>query len=143
MMMDEIPHKIEWEDEMGMMNSNSNSEMVTWKLVDEDTGKENMDIDWKFQKGDVIKLRIFNDPESMHPMQHPIHLHGQRFLVLDTNGERNTNLVWKDTTLVQTGDTVDILVEMSNPGKWMLHCHIAEHLEADMMLGFEVLDSTL
>jgi FtsP/CotA-like multicopper oxidase with cupredoxin domain len=72
-------------------------------------------------------------------MQHPIHLHGQRFLVLETNGERNENLVWKDTALIQTGDTVDILVEMSNPGKWMIHCHIAEHLEADMMLGFEVL----
>lgn len=136
-------HKIEWEDEMKMMNQSSTSENLIWKLLDPETGKENMDIDWKFQKGDVVKIRLFNDPNSMHPMQHPIHLHGQRFLVLETNDERNTNLVWKDTTLVQTGDIVDILVEMSNPGKWMLHCHIAEHLEADMMLGFEVLDTNL
>ena len=28
--------------------------------------------------GDKIKIKIFNDPTSMHPMQHPIHLHGQR-----------------------------------------------------------------
>jgi len=131
--------KIEWQDDMGAMNSQSTSENLSWKLVDEDTGKENMNIDWQFQQGDVVKIRIFNDPNSMHPMQHPIHLHGQRFLVLETNGVRHENLAWKDTVMVPAGDTVDILVDMSNPGKWMLHCHIAEHLEADMMLGFEVL----
>jgi FtsP/CotA-like multicopper oxidase with cupredoxin domain len=138
-MMMGVGQKIEWEDMMGEMNTDSTTENVTWKLVDEMTGKENMDIDWQFKQGDVVKIRIFNDPGSMHPMQHPIHLHGQRFLVLSTNGIANTNLVWKDTTLIQTGDTVDLLVDMSNPGTWMLHCHIAEHLEADMMLGFEVL----
>jgi FtsP/CotA-like multicopper oxidase with cupredoxin domain len=131
--------KIEWEDTMGDMNTNATSENTTWKLIDEATGKENMDIDWKFNQGDVVKVRIFNDQGSMHPMQHPIHLHGQRFLVLSTNGIQNSNLVWKDTTLVQTGDTAELLVEMSNPGKWMLHCHIAEHLEGGMMMGFEVL----
>lgn len=139
MMMGSEPHKIEWEDDMGHMNANSTSDMITWKLVDQATGKANMDIDWTFKMGEVVKVRLFNNPDSNHPMHHPIHLHGQRFLVLETNGERNKNLVWKDTALVQAGDTVDILVEMSNPGKWMLHCHISEHLEADMMLGFEVL----
>jgi suppressor of ftsI len=29
-------------------------------------------------------------------------------------------------------------VEMSNPGSWMAHCHIAEHLEGGMMLSFQV-----
>jgi suppressor of ftsI len=29
-------------------------------------------------------------------------------------------------------------VEMSNPGRWMLHCHIAEHLGAGMMALFTV-----
>lgn len=139
MMMEDETHKIEWEDDMGHMNATSTPDMVTWKLVDQATGKENMDIDWTFKRGEVVKIRLFNNPDSNHPMQHPIHLHGQRFLVLETNGKRNENLVWKDTALIQTGDTVDILVEMSNPGKWMIHCHIAEHLEADMMLGFEVL----
>jgi FtsP/CotA-like multicopper oxidase with cupredoxin domain len=139
MMMGSESHKIEWEDEMGHMNANSTPDMITWKLVDQATGKANMDIDWTFKMGEVVKIRLFNNPDSDHPMQHPIHLHGQRFLVLETNGKRNENLVWKDTALIQTGDTVDILVEMSNIGKWMLHCHIAEHLEADMMLDFEVL----
>ena len=45
-----------------------------------DTGNENMDIDWQFEVGDVVKIRIFNDPETLHPMNHPIRLHGQRYL---------------------------------------------------------------
>jgi len=74
----------------------------------------------------------------LHGMQHPIHLHGQRFLVLAVNGTRNDNLAWKDTVLVPSGATVDLLVDLSNPGTWMLHCHIAEHLEAGMMTTITV-----
>jgi FtsP/CotA-like multicopper oxidase with cupredoxin domain len=65
-------------------------------------------------------------------MQHPIHLHGQRFLVVARNGVPSDNLAWKDTAVVAAGQTADLLVEMSNPGRWMLHCHVAEHLEAGM-----------
>ena len=72
-------------------------------------------------------------------MQHPIHFHGQRFYELEWEGHRSKkNLMWKDTVLVPTGKTVDILLECSNPGSWMVHCHIAEHLEAGMMFTFEV-----
>lgn len=133
--------KIEWEEEMAMMNINSNASNVEWKMVEPVTGKENMDIDWNFKVGDKVKIRIFNDPDSAHPMQHPIHIHGQRFLVLATNNISNANMVWKDTVLVQTGDIVDILVDMNNPGTWMMHCHIAEHLEAGMMMKFKVIAS--
>ena len=129
---------IEWEENNMAMNTMSNPEMMKWVIEDEDTGKKNMDIDWNFKVGDKVKIKITNDPKSMHPMQHPIHFHGQRFLVLSTNGKQNDNLVWKDTTLIQNGDTVEILVEMTNPGEWMAHCHIAEHLEASMMFGFKV-----
>jgi FtsP/CotA-like multicopper oxidase with cupredoxin domain len=129
----------EWEDTMMAMNETSTSNMMTWKMVDEATGKENMDInDWMFKTGDKVKIRIFNDPKSMHPMQHPIHFHGQRLLVLSTNGVGNENPAWQDTVLVAKGDTVDILLEVSNSGKWMAHCHILEHAEAGMMLPFAV-----
>ena len=129
---------IEWTGTMPMMNWASTGEQIRWVLRDPETGKENMDIDWKFHRGDVIKLRLANERRSMHAMQHPIHLHGQRFLVLAVNGVRNENLVWKDTALVPAGSTVDLLVDLSNPGRWMLHCHIAEHLSAGMMMGFTV-----
>jgi len=131
--------KIEWEDDMGMMNAQSTKDSLKWKLVDEVSNKENMDIDWQFKKGDVVKVKVFNDDKSMHPMQHPIHIHGQRFLVLSTNRQKNQNLVWKDTTLIQTGDTVELLIQMDNPGDWVIHCHIPEHMEAGMMSEFKIL----
>ena len=71
-------------------------------------------------------------------MNHPVHIHGQRFLVLNIDGVANENLVWKDTAIVPVGSTVQYLVDMSNPGDWMMHCHIAEHLDAGMMMPFSV-----
>jgi FtsP/CotA-like multicopper oxidase with cupredoxin domain len=130
---------IEWEDGMEMMNNMSNTSMMEWMLVDEDSGKVSMDIDdWSFKQGSLVKVRLYNDPGSMHPMQHPIHFHGQRFVILARDGKPNDNLQWKDTALVRTGETMDIVVEMSNVGDWMAHCHIAEHLHAGMMLNFKV-----
>jgi suppressor of ftsI len=129
---------MEWNDAMPMMNWLSTGEQVTWILRDGETGAENADIDWRFGVGDVVKLRIYNAPDSFHPMNHPIHVHGQRFLVLSMDGVAYENLVWKDTAIVPVGSTMDLLVEMSNPGAWMLHCHIAEHLQAGMMFPFVV-----
>lgn len=129
---------IEWEDEGGMMNAMMTNDMVQWHITDTATGKKDMDIDWTFAKDKPVKIRIFNDPKSMHPMQHPIHFHGQRFLVVARDGVRQTNLVWKDTTLVKAGETVDIILDPSNPGEWMAHCHISEHLAAGMMFHFRV-----
>jgi FtsP/CotA-like multicopper oxidase with cupredoxin domain len=124
---------IEWEDEMPKMNAMSNEENTHWILRDVKTGKEGFDIDFQANVGDVKKIRFFNNPESAHPMQHPIHLHGQRFLVLSEDGILNDNLAWKDTVLVPTGKTIDVLVEFSNPGNWAMHCHILEHAEAGMI----------
>lgn len=133
------PDGIEWEDtDMAMMNEMATKDVTKWKIVDEVTKKVNEDIDWNFKIGDKVKIRITNDGKSVHPMQHPIHFHGQRFLVLNKNGVENDNLVWKDTVLIPAGQYVDILLDVTNPGEWMAHCHIAEHLEAGMMFEFKV-----
>ncbi len=129
---------VEFTDVMSHMNWLSTTKEVRWILRDVETGAENMDIDWRFRVGEVIKIRLRNDPEAFHPMNHPVHLHGQRFLLLSRDGVPNRNLAWKDTALLPVGSTVDILLEVTNPGSWMLHCHIAEHLEAGMMMAFEV-----
>jgi FtsP/CotA-like multicopper oxidase with cupredoxin domain len=134
------PHvdEVEWEDNMGLGNGMSNSGNIFWQIVDRATGKANHDIDWAFDLGSRVKIRIENPVDSHHPMQHPMHFHGQRFLVLGRNGQINDNLVWKDSVLVKTGETVDILLDTSNPGTWMAHCHIAEHTEVGMMFNFVV-----
>jgi len=129
---------IEWEDDMAPMNNMSTDENIEWFIEDTDTGARNADIDWTFNQGDMVKVRIENDGDGMHPMQHPIHFHGQKFVVLAVDGEANENLQWKDSVLVPAGQTYDILVDMSNPGLWMAHCHIAEHLDAGMSFNFEV-----
>lgn len=130
---------IEWEDTMSMMNSTSNTDTLEWQLIDEETEKINEDIDdWNFAQGDLVKIQISNPDDTMHPMQHPVHIHGQRFLILSVDGVDSDNLVWKDTVLIPAGSTVELLVEMSNPGDWMIHCHIPEHLESGMMMDFNV-----
>ena len=112
---------------------------MRWKLVDRDTGAENAAIDWRFRVGDQVKIRLVNEMDSDHPMHHPFHIHGAgRFLVLARDGVAEPNLVWKDTVLVPTGETVDILLDVTNPGRWMAHCHIAEHHESGMMFSFNV-----
>jgi len=129
---------IEWGGTMPGMNWASTTNQVRWVLRDPVSGKTGMDIGWRFRRGDIIKLRLVNERRTLHGMQHPIHIHGQRFLVLAVNGVPNDNLVWKDTVLVPAGAAVDILLDLSNPGTWMLHCHIAEHLAARMMTAFTV-----
>lgn len=131
--------KIHWEDHLFDLNSITTSRDIEWQIVDETTGKKNMEIDdWRYEVGDTMKLRIFNDPLSPHPMQHPFHMHGQRMMLLSINGEEVENKVWKDTILIPVGDTYDIMVEFSNPGIWMNHCHIAEHMHSGMMFNFAV-----
>jgi len=129
---------VEWAGTMPMMNWASTGEQVRWVLKDPATGLENMDIAWHFHRGDPVKIRLVNERRAFHGMQHPIHLHGQRFLVLAVNGVPNADLAWKDTVLVPAGGVVDILLDTANPGDWMLHCHIAEHLSAGMMMQFTV-----
>jgi len=131
-------HPVEWSGTMPMMNWNSTSSEVQWILEEPGSGRRNMDIRWEFQLGSLVKIRITNLRHTLHAMQHPIHFHGQRFLVLEQNGVRNTNLAWKDTFLLPAGGSADILLEVVNPGTWMAHCHISEHLESGMMLSFTV-----
>lgn len=131
-------NSIEREDDMGMMNKQSDWSVTKRKLIDDETKKENMDINWSFKKGDKLKIRITNDQNSMHPMQHPIHFHWQRFLVVSKNSIEQTNLVWKDTVLIPSWEYVDIVLDASNSGSRMAHCHIAEHLSAGMMMKFDV-----
>lgn len=129
---------VEVNDGMPAMNQMITPRDVTWILRDPDTGAENMDIHWNFTAGSLTKIRIYNDAIGPHPMAHPIHVHGQRMLLLSRNGVPNANLVWKDTILVPAGETDDVLLELSNPGRWMLHCHIAEHRASGMMMSFVV-----
>ena len=135
---DALADGIEWEDLMPEVNRSTTTDNMHWKLVDRQTGAVNRAIDWTFQAGDQVKIRLVNEMRSDHPMHHPFHIHGQRFLVLARDGVAEPNLVWKDTVLLRTGQVVDLLLDASNPGLWMAHCHIPEHMETGMMFSFRV-----
>ena len=130
---------LEWEDLMPEINRATDQSNMFWEFIDRQTGAVNHEISWSFTVGDRVKIRLVNEMDSDHPMHHPFHVHGAgRFLVLARDGEPESNLVWKDTVLLRAGQTVDILLDVSNPGLWMAHCHIAEHMQTGMMFSFNV-----
>jgi FtsP/CotA-like multicopper oxidase with cupredoxin domain len=66
---------------------------------------------------------------------HPFHLHGFFFQVLDpTTNTPRAPAEWKDTVNVPQMSTVKFAVTYDDrPGMWMFHCHILDHAEAGMM----------
>lgn len=74
-------------------------------------------------------------------MDHPFHLHGFFFQVLEENGKAPVFKAWKDTYNLKPRSTIKIAWMPDNrPGMWMYHCHIIEHHAAGMMANFEVID---
>jgi FtsP/CotA-like multicopper oxidase with cupredoxin domain len=65
---------------------------------------------------------------------HPFHLHGFFFQVVDENGQAVGPLAWKDTVNIPMKTTVRLLVNFDErPGEWMFHCHILDHADGGLM----------
>jgi bilirubin oxidase len=72
--------------------------------------------------------------ENLVGMDHPFHLHGFRFQVLDRNGVPEAYRSWKDVVNVPSHQTARFIVRYDLfPGKWMFHCHILDHEDHGMM----------
>ena len=85
--------------------------------------------------GELQVWDVVND--SM--MDHPFHLHGFFFQVLDVNGAPPAFRSWEDTVNVPPKSRVRIAwLPDDRPGEWMYHCHILEHHAAGMMAHFAV-----
>jgi bilirubin oxidase len=77
--------------------------------------------------------------ENVVGMDHPFHLHGFRFQVLDRNGVPEPYRSWKDVVNVRKHESVRIIVRYDDfPGLWMYHCHILDHEDHGMMGVLEV-----
>jgi FtsP/CotA-like multicopper oxidase with cupredoxin domain len=79
---------------------------------------------------------IVNDAE----MDHPFHIHGMFFQVLDVDGTGPDALGLKDTFIVPQATTAHIAVSYDAAGEWMYHCHILEHAERGMMGHLHVME---
>jgi len=96
-------------------------------------------IDEIITKGDTEIWSIKN----MSPMAHPFHAHAIQYQILTRNGiaASGVDLGWKDTFLVQPGETVRIIGKFDgeiNYGDYMYHCHILEHEDGGMMGYFRI-----
>jgi FtsP/CotA-like multicopper oxidase with cupredoxin domain len=86
----------------------------------------------------VGELQVW-EIENASLMDHPFHLHGFFFQVLEENGTKPDFTAWKDTINLKPKSKVKIAWMPDNrPGTWMYHCHILEHHQAGMMANFEV-----
>ncbi len=84
--------------------------------------------------GRTVVINIRNDTGWPHAM----HLHGHHFRVVERNGKAVTGAPWRDTELVERGESVAIAFVADNPGKWLLHCHMLEHAAAGMITYLNV-----
>ncbi len=77
--------------------------------------------------------------ENLVGMDHPFHLHGFQFQLLDRDGVPEPYRSWKDVVNVPKHQTARFIVRYDDyPGKWMYHCHILDHEDHGMMGVLEV-----
>jgi FtsP/CotA-like multicopper oxidase with cupredoxin domain len=79
--------------------------------------------------GEHVIMRMINETDFAHPM----HLHGHFFRVLSINSKKTPHQEWRDTVVLQPGDTIDVAFVADNEGVWMYHCHILAHAAGGMM----------
>jgi len=114
----------EWTDIRAMMRSG-----LAWAINGVAAHGHVMEPMVTMKRGTTHILDMVN--QSAFP--HPIHLHGHHFRVLSRNGEPIPRKPWQDTVLMAPEDRVEVAFVADNPGDWMFHCHIPEHMEAGMM----------
>jgi FtsP/CotA-like multicopper oxidase with cupredoxin domain len=81
--------------------------------------------------GSRVRLRIVN----LGMDHHPIHLHGNQFVLTGTEGGRAPESTWypMNTVLVGVAQARVVEFEAKFPGAWMLHCHLPHHMMNSMM----------
>jgi FtsP/CotA-like multicopper oxidase with cupredoxin domain len=111
-------------------------ELVEKKLVWAFNGKVGMQKQplAAIPKGRTAVINMVNKTAFPHAM----HLHGHHFRVIERNGKPVTVAPWRDTELVARNEQVRIAFVADNPGKWLFHCHMLEHVAAGMITWIEV-----
>ncbi|MNQ47757.1 Multicopper oxidase mco [compost metagenome] len=80
----------------------------------------------------ILELR------NLSQYQHPIHLHGMSFKVLSSNRRRIDTPWFTDTYLLGKQETARVALVADNPGTWMFHCHVIDHMETGLMAAIAV-----
>lgn len=83
------------------------------------------------------KTYIF-DLKNVTQYHHPIHLHGHTFTVLEMDGKPLPEPFHTDTVLLGKNGRAKAAFVADNPGRWMYHCHVIEHMKTGLMGYIEV-----
>lgn len=78
----------------------------------------------QIKSGERVLVRFAN----MGALHHPMHLHGHQFTVANLDGNPMPPDWRQNTVDIPPGQTVDVIIEGSNPGTWVFHCHIVPHV---------------
>lgn len=81
------------------------------------------------------------EARNLSAVEHPLHLHGLAFEVLSVNGVPPAARAVEDTLNLRARDRARLLLTPTEPGFWMVHCHILEHEEGGMMTVLEVVEA--
>lgn len=97
-------------------------------------------IDFTQKQGVTEVWEIYNKPDAMGGMIHPVHIHGTQFKIISRNGEAppKNEQGWKDSFSLKPDERVKIAMQFKYKGVYMIHCHILEHEDNGMMAQIKV-----
>ncbi|AJQ94101.1 multicopper oxidase family protein [Gynuella sunshinyii] len=127
----------EWEGAISPADKDGNSDPKFWTINRRAWDKMTADyIPDPVARLTLGKSYIFNLRNNT-PNSHPIHLHGFIWIVLNSN-KKDIVPFHTDTVLLEKNETVQVAFVADNPGRWMYHCHVIEHMKTGLMGYIEV-----
>ncbi len=107
---------------------NSMSMEFNWLTLNGKSGPANTPL--IVRMGDRVRLRFIN----LGMDHHPIHMHGHQFVITGTEGGRQPRATWgpNNTVLVGVAQSRNVEFVATNPGDWMIHCHMPHHMMNQM-----------
>jgi len=107
---------------------NSMSMEFNWLTLNGKSGPANTPLIVRL--GDRVRLRFIN----LGMDHHPIHMHGHQFVITGTEGGRQPRAGWgpNNTVLVGVAQSRNVEFVATNPGDWMIHCHMPHHMMNQM-----------
>jgi FtsP/CotA-like multicopper oxidase with cupredoxin domain len=108
-------------------------EGLFWAMADRSSAGHGGPPLFQVKRGRPVVLNFPNRTAFPHAM----HLHGHHFRLLDRLDD-GWKPYWLDTVLIEPRQSARIAFVADNPGKWLIHCHMIEHMETGMTAWFEV-----
>lgn len=131
-----VPFNFEWAAKPSLLAAQASAPSL-WQVngqawdIDDKTCAERPIARLRLGRTYIFELR------NLTQYQHPIHLHGMSFKVIASN-KRKITPYFTDTFLLGRNERAQVALVADNPGTWMFHCHVIDHMETGLMAAIEV-----